>query len=115
MGIVTLLIGIAVLVLFYLYDKKNDKVWEAERKMRDRMKQGLPPTEESADNNKKVQILKSQKKKEEDKEDKKEETKDNSENTETPEDSDDDSDSGSDNDDVSEDESDKPKKKKKKK
>ena len=115
MGIVTLLIGIAVLVLFYLYDKKNDKVWEAERKMRDRMKQGLPPTEESADNNKKVQILKSQKKKEEDKEDKKEETKDDSENTETPEDSDDDSDSGSDNDDVSEDESDKPKKKKKKK
>ena len=115
MGIVTLLIGIAVLVLFYLYDKKNNKVWEAERKMRDRMKQGLPPTEESADKNKKVQILKSQKKKEEDKEDKKEETKDDSENAETSEGSDDDSDSGSDNDDVSEEETDKPKKKKKKK
>ena len=59
MGIITLIIGIAILVLFYFYDKKNNKVWEAERKMRDRMKQGLPPTDEPADKNKKVQILKS--------------------------------------------------------
>ncbi len=70
-GIFTLIIGIAILVMFYMYDKKNNKMIAAEMKMRDRMKQGLSPIDEKDEPvKKKVQILKSEKK-----DDKKEEKK----------------------------------------
>lgn len=60
LGMFTLILGIGIIVVFYLYDKKNNAVLIALQKEKDRKKQGLPP-EEPADAPKKknVQIIKS--------------------------------------------------------
>ncbi|MCM1507377.1 MAG: YfhO family protein [Ruminococcus flavefaciens] len=60
LGMFTLILGIGIIVVFYLYDKKNNPVLIAMQKEKDRIKQGLPP-EEPADAPKKknVQIIKS--------------------------------------------------------
>lgn len=62
LGMFTLILGIGIIVVFYLYDKKNNEILIALQKEKDRKKQGLPP-EEPADNSKtknNVQIIKSQ-------------------------------------------------------
>ena len=62
LGMFTLILGIGIIVVFYLYDKKNNEILIALQKEKDRKKQGLPP-EEPADNAKtknNVQIIKSQ-------------------------------------------------------
>jgi len=60
MGMFTLILGIGIIVIFYLYDKKNNEILIALQNEKNRKKQGLPP-EESADAQKKnkVQIIKS--------------------------------------------------------
>ncbi|MDE6501587.1 MAG: YfhO family protein [Ruminococcus sp.] len=60
LGMFTLILGIGIIVVFYLYDKKNNEILIALQKEKDRIKQGLPP-EEPADAKKKknVQIIKS--------------------------------------------------------
>lgn len=60
LGMFTLILGIGIMVVFYLYDRKNNEILIALQKEKDRKKQGLPP-EESNENQKKknVQIIKS--------------------------------------------------------
>ncbi len=60
LGIFTLILGIAVMVMFYIYDKKHNAVLIALQKEKERRKLGLDP-EESAESakRKKVQIIKS--------------------------------------------------------
>lgn len=67
-GVVTFILGIAALVVFYIYDRKNNRVMIAKREMKakakERKKLGLPAEEESAETSektekKKVQIIKS--------------------------------------------------------
>lgn len=60
LGMFTLILGIGIMVVFYLYDKKNNPVLIAVQKEKDRIKQGLPPEEPADTQNKKnVQIIKS--------------------------------------------------------
>ncbi|MBR2283565.1 MAG: YfhO family protein [Ruminococcus sp.] len=47
-GIVLLILGIGLLVVFYLYDKKNNKVLLARAEAKERMLKGLPPVEPEA-------------------------------------------------------------------
>lgn len=56
MGVVTLILGIAVLFLFYRYDKKNNKVLIARRKAKELLKSGELPEEMEK---KSVNIIKS--------------------------------------------------------
>lgn len=67
-GVVTFILGIAALVVFYIYDRKNNRVIAAKRELRakakERKKLGLPageeiPAEEEKTEKKKVQIIKS--------------------------------------------------------
>ncbi|MBO5104700.1 MAG: YfhO family protein [Ruminococcus sp.] len=60
MGIFTLILGIAIMVMFYLYDRKNNPVLIERQKEKERKKLGLD-NEEPAESNKKknVQIIKS--------------------------------------------------------
>ena len=60
LGIFTLILGIAVLVMFYIYDRKHNEVLIERQKERERRKLGLPeeePEEEAP--KKKVKIIKS--------------------------------------------------------
>lgn len=56
-GLVTLILGIGVLVMFYIYDRKHNPVLIARRKEKERRKLGL--AEEEPADKKKVQIIKS--------------------------------------------------------
>lgn len=67
-GVVTFILGIAALIVFYIYDRKNNRILIAKREMKakakERKKLGLPAEEEmpeAADSKekKKVQIIKS--------------------------------------------------------
>ena len=60
MGIFTLILGIAIMVMFYLYDRKNNPVLIERQKEKERKKLGLE-NEEPAESNKKknVQIIRS--------------------------------------------------------
>lgn len=60
LGMFTLILGIGIIVIFYLYDKKNNEILIALQNEKDRKKQGLPP-EKTTDNEKakNVQIIKS--------------------------------------------------------
>lgn len=67
-GVVTFILGIAALVVFYIYDRKNNRVIAAKRELRakakERKKLGLPAGEETSGEEektekKKVQIIKS--------------------------------------------------------
>lgn len=67
-GVVTFILGIAALVVFYIYDRKNNRVIAAKRELRakakERKKLGLPAGEEISEEaekteKKKVQIIKS--------------------------------------------------------
>lgn len=60
LGMFTLVIGIGIIIIFYLYDRKNNEILIALQKAKERKKQGLPP--ENTDNDvkkNKVQIIKS--------------------------------------------------------
>ncbi|MBP3242242.1 MAG: YfhO family protein [Ruminococcus sp.] len=63
MGIVLMILGIAVMVFFYMNDRKTNPVMIAERRARERRKQGLPPEvsvgEQIEAAKPKVQIIKS--------------------------------------------------------
>lgn len=60
MGIFTLIIGLGIIVLFFIYDNKYNVVIIEERKRKERVKKGLPPVEETEEQpKKKVQIIKS--------------------------------------------------------
>ncbi len=61
MGIILLILGIGVIIAFYLYDKKNNPVMELNRKAKERRKNGTPEPEQQEDDSskKKVQIIKS--------------------------------------------------------
>lgn len=58
-GVVTLILGIGLIVVFYLYDRKNNTVLVARIKAKQRAKEGLPAEEESAGKKKGVDIIKS--------------------------------------------------------
>lgn len=67
-GVVTFILGIAALIVFYIYDRKNNRVIAAKRELRakakERKKLGLPAVEEISEEaekteKKKVQIIKS--------------------------------------------------------
>lgn len=57
-GVVTLIIGIGIIVLFYLYDRKHNVIILARIRAKKRAKDGLPP-EEPVLNKKRVDIIKS--------------------------------------------------------
>ncbi len=58
-GVFTFVLGVAVLVMFFIYDKKHNKVFAARRKEKELAKLGITPEEEAAEKKKKVQIIKS--------------------------------------------------------
>lgn len=62
MGIFTLILGIAIIVMFYIYDRKHNPVLKARRKAREIEKLGIPtdtPESQIPEMKKKVQIIKS--------------------------------------------------------
>ena len=62
MGIFTLILGIAVIVMFYIYDRKHNPVLKARRRAREIEKLGIPsdtPESQIPEMKKKVQIIKS--------------------------------------------------------
>ena len=62
-GIVTLILGIVCIVMFYIYDRKHNPVLKARRQAKEMKKQGIVPEEvipaEEAPKKKTVQIIKS--------------------------------------------------------
>lgn len=44
-GVFTLILGIGIIVMFYIYDRKHNKIILAKIRAKDRAKQGLPPEE----------------------------------------------------------------------
>ena len=59
MGIVLLIAGIAIVVLFWYTDRKRNVVMIAQREIRERVKKGLPAFEEEEPSKKAVDIIKS--------------------------------------------------------
>lgn len=57
-GVITLILGIGCIVLFYLYDRKHNEILVARIRAKRRAKEGLPP-EEPATGKKSVSIIKS--------------------------------------------------------
>ncbi len=57
LGVFTMVLGIAIIVMFYIYDRRNNPVLIARRKERELRKQGITETQEK----KAVQIIKSDK------------------------------------------------------
>lgn len=58
-GVITLILGIGILVVFYIYDRKHNAVILARIRAKERAKQGLPPEEETNGSKKNVAIIKS--------------------------------------------------------
>lgn len=58
-GVFTLILGIGVIVMFYIYDRRSNSVLVARRKAREQKALGVSDEKESAGSEKKVQIIKS--------------------------------------------------------
>lgn len=58
-GVITLILGIGVIIMFYLYDRRTNPVIAARRKLREQKALGASDESEPAVSGKKVQIIKS--------------------------------------------------------